>query len=155
MYHSTREKNKIMINIEPFRHHNNHEDGARIILTGSSESVLPPAALWVAQSYRLTPGQGGLEGDVLNTSVSPGVSCRPRSGGAWTTPPGVRVLRPGDLQLLESCISSWVFCAPPVYCAPLGRVGLKEEMFWPPSTLWLSCLSTNQQGSPSQHRRRA
>ena len=86
-----------MINIEPFRHHNNHEDGARIIPTGSSESVLPPAALWVAQSYRLTPGQGGLEGDVLNTSVSPGVSCRPWSGGAWTTPPGVSS-RPGDLQ---------------------------------------------------------
>ena len=51
-----------MINIEPFRHHNNHEDGARIILTGSSESVLPPAALWVAQSYRLTPGQGASRG---------------------------------------------------------------------------------------------
>ena len=69
------EKNKIMINIELFRHHNNHEDGARIIPTGSSGSVLPPAALWVAQSYRLTPGQGGLEGDVLNASVSPGVHC--------------------------------------------------------------------------------
>ena len=64
----------MMMNIELFRHHNNHEDEARIILTGSSGSVLPPVALWVAQSYRLTPGQGGLHcsrGGVLNIKVHP------------------------------------------------------------------------------------
>ena len=87
-----------MINIEFFRGHNNDGDEARIILTGSSGSVLPPVALWVAQSYRLTPGQGGLEGDVLNTSVSPGVSFGPQSGGAWTAP--------GRLPVSE------VFCGP-------------------------------------------
>ena len=37
------------VGIELFRHHNNHEAGARIILTGSSGSVLPPVALWVAE----------------------------------------------------------------------------------------------------------
>ena len=83
-----------MINIELFRHHNNHEDGARIILTGSSGSVLPPVALWVAQSYRLTPGQGGLGGDVLSTSVSLGPLVQgylvdPGSGAAWTALPRV------------------------------------------------------------------
>ena len=61
-----------MMNIELFHHDNNHEDEAGIILTGSSGSVLPPVALWVAQSYRLTPGQGGLHcsrGGVLNIKV--------------------------------------------------------------------------------------
>ena len=149
LYHTTREKNKIMINIEPFRHHNNHEDGARIILTGSSESVLPPAALWVAQSYRLAPVRGASRGMCSTPVFHQGCLVDPGQEG-----PGR--LRQGCVQDQgTSSISSGVFCAPPVYCAPLGRVGLKEEMFWPPSTLWLSCLSTNQQGSPSRHRRRA
>ena len=78
-----------MMNIDLFRHHNNHEDEARIILTGSSGSVLPPVALWVALSYRLTPGQGGLHcsrGGVLNIKVfhmGGGVDC-----GVWTSGQG-------------------------------------------------------------------
>ena len=58
------------MNIELFHHDNNHEDEAGIILTGSSGSVLPPVALWVAQSYRLTPGQGGSTAQGVVCSIS-------------------------------------------------------------------------------------
>ena len=95
-----------MMNIELFRHHNNHEDEAGIILTGSSGSVLPPVALWVAQSYRLTPGQGGLHcsrGGVLNIKVfhmGGGVECGPPVRGLLKTR---GPLREGFLQKTQQC----------------------------------------------------
>ena len=99
-----------MINIEPFRHHNNHEDRARIILTGSSESVLPPAALWVAQSYRLTPvrGPGGgcaqhqcFTRGVLSTQVRRGLDDSARGVFKTRGPP---VFHQGCSVLLQSAV---------------------------------------------------
>ena len=99
-----------MINIEPFRHHNNHEDGARIIPTGSSESVLPPAALWVAQSYRLTPVRGPRGGcaqhqcftrGVLSTQVRRGLDGSTRGVLQTRGPP---VFHHGCSVLLQSTV---------------------------------------------------